>query len=245
MRPADRGAAAPRARGRGHGARLRPDARAVRALRDRARGDRPPPRRPARRPRRSGCFDRSCALTRWAKGRGFDMALGHGSNDITRRGPAPRHPERDDLRLRVRARPAQRQLPAGAGGRRARRDPARAPRALRGTREDPRATRDSRRSTTWRTSSPTTRVLRELGLEPRATALHRAHAARRVALSPLREPAVRPGARAPARREARSSCCRARAEQRAELRASSCPSAPWTRRRWSRARTSSSPPAGR
>jgi predicted glycosyltransferase len=30
-----------------------------------------------------GLADRSLALTRWARGRGFDLALGHGSNDIT------------------------------------------------------------------------------------------------------------------------------------------------------------------
>jgi len=30
-----------------------------------------------------GLFDRSYALTRWAKGRRFDIALGHGSNDVT------------------------------------------------------------------------------------------------------------------------------------------------------------------
>jgi predicted glycosyltransferase len=30
-----------------------------------------------------GLFDRSIALRRWARGRRFDMALGHGSNDIT------------------------------------------------------------------------------------------------------------------------------------------------------------------
>jgi uncharacterized protein len=30
-----------------------------------------------------GLFSRSAALTRWARGRGFDAALGHGSNDIT------------------------------------------------------------------------------------------------------------------------------------------------------------------
>jgi predicted glycosyltransferase len=30
-----------------------------------------------------GLFDRSYVLTRWAKGRRFDVALGHGSNDIT------------------------------------------------------------------------------------------------------------------------------------------------------------------
>ena len=30
-----------------------------------------------------GLFDRSAALARWARGRGFDLALGHGSNDVT------------------------------------------------------------------------------------------------------------------------------------------------------------------
>jgi predicted glycosyltransferase len=30
-----------------------------------------------------GLFDRSAALARWARGRRFDLALGHGSNDVT------------------------------------------------------------------------------------------------------------------------------------------------------------------
>src|SRR5947207_4930467 len=30
-----------------------------------------------------GMMERSLALTRWARRRGFDLALGHGSNDIT------------------------------------------------------------------------------------------------------------------------------------------------------------------
>src|SRR4051794_41871228 len=30
-----------------------------------------------------GLFDRSFTLARWAKGRRFDIALGHGSNDVT------------------------------------------------------------------------------------------------------------------------------------------------------------------
>src|SRR3954466_3895445 len=30
-----------------------------------------------------GLFDRSLALARWARGRHFDLALGHGSNDVT------------------------------------------------------------------------------------------------------------------------------------------------------------------
>ena len=48
-----------RPRGRGHRARLRPDARAVRALRDRAHRDRPPPRRRGSAPRPVGLADRS------------------------------------------------------------------------------------------------------------------------------------------------------------------------------------------
>jgi predicted glycosyltransferase len=30
-----------------------------------------------------GLFDRSLALTRWGRGRGFDVAMGHGSNDVS------------------------------------------------------------------------------------------------------------------------------------------------------------------
>ena len=63
----DRRACAPRARGAGHRARLRADAGAVRALRDRAHGDRAPPRRRRSRPRRAGSCERSVALARWAQ----------------------------------------------------------------------------------------------------------------------------------------------------------------------------------
>jgi predicted glycosyltransferase len=31
----------------------------------------------------AGLFDRSIALTRWGRGRGFDAAMGHGSNDVS------------------------------------------------------------------------------------------------------------------------------------------------------------------
>ena len=63
---------------------------------------------------------------------GFDLALGP---RLQRRHASPRallrDPVLDDVRLRVGDGAAQRQLPAGAGGRRARRDPARAPGPLR------------------------------------------------------------------------------------------------------------------
>ena len=55
----------------------------LRALRDRARGDRAPPRRPARRPRALGLASRSLALAAGPRGERFDVALGHGSNDVT------------------------------------------------------------------------------------------------------------------------------------------------------------------
>ena len=54
------------------------------------------------------------------------------------RGRAPAHPVRDDVRLRVGHRPAQRQLPAGQGRGGPRRDPARAPLSLRRPGQDPR-----------------------------------------------------------------------------------------------------------
>ena len=79
----------------------------------------------------SGSSSRSAALARWARGRRFDLALGHGSNDVTRRRQAAADPGRDDVRLRVGDGPAHGELPARAGGRRPRRDPARAPDALR------------------------------------------------------------------------------------------------------------------
>src|SRR5579884_3417676 len=34
-------------------------------------------------PKGRGLFERSYALTRWARRRRFDLALGHGSNDVT------------------------------------------------------------------------------------------------------------------------------------------------------------------
>ena len=83
MRAADRGHARGRPRGGGHRARLRPDAGAVRAPRHRAHGGRPPSRRAAGEQGRWGCVSRSAALARWARRRRFDVAMGHGSNDVT------------------------------------------------------------------------------------------------------------------------------------------------------------------
>ena len=157
-----------RARGHevaGHRARLRPDAGAVRSLRDRAHRDRAPPRR---RPARQGPRARRALAARSPAGpraRRFELALGHGSNDVTVAAALLRIPSRDDVRLRVGDRAAPRQLPARAQRRGSRRDPARAAAPLRRRRQDPRLRRASRRSTTWRTSSPTRRCSDELGLD--------------------------------------------------------------------------------
>ena len=74
---------------------------------------------------------RVAALYRWARGRGFDAALAHGSTDQPMVARALRHPGDDDVRLRVRRPAALAQLPAGPAHAGARGDPARAPGALR------------------------------------------------------------------------------------------------------------------
>ena len=74
---------------------------------------------------------RERALRAWAKGRGFDLALAHGSYDLTLHRPPARDPERDHVRLRVGLAPAPARLPRRDEGRRPGGDPARAAEALR------------------------------------------------------------------------------------------------------------------
>ena len=57
----------------------------------------------------------------------FDLAIGHGSNDVTRRRGRPADPVRDDVRLRVGERSSTSQLPPRPRRGRSRRDPAGAP----------------------------------------------------------------------------------------------------------------------
>ena len=98
---------------------------------DRAHGRRPPPRRPAGGKGGRAASSRSTALARWARGRRFDLALRPRLQRRHGRGAAAADPLLDDVRLRVGDGPAHRQLPPRADGRRARRDPAGAPGALR------------------------------------------------------------------------------------------------------------------
>ena len=142
--------------------------------------------------------------------RRFDVALGHGSNDVTVAAALLRDPVRDGVRLRVGDASSTRST---AGWRR----PSSCP-----TRSRPSGSR--RYGATPASCSrypglkeeyyladfePDPAVLGELGLDRARAARRRAHAARGLALPPLREPAVRAGARAAARAR-RSSCCRAR-----------------------------------
>ena len=128
--------------------------------------------------------------------RRFDLAVAHGSNDLALAAAALRHPGGQHVRLRVRdvqqhhigCRLARRVLTPDA-------IPPERLRALRRRRRRSCAsTRASRRSTTSRTSSPTPRVLDELGVDRERVAGRRAPAARRVALSPQVEPALPAGA---------------------------------------------------
>ena len=70
----------------GDRARLRADRRAVRALRHRRARSSAATAARGSAAKAVGLADRSLALARWARGRRFDLALGHGSNDVTRRG---------------------------------------------------------------------------------------------------------------------------------------------------------------
>ena len=182
-----------------------------------------------------GLASRSLALARWARGRRFDVAIGPRLQRRERGRGAAARPERHRLRLRVGGGAAPGELPPGAGGGGARRDPARAARPLRRARQ------------AARLPGPQGGVLpgrlrarpggaRRARPRPRAAARGRAHAARGVALPPLREPALPAGARAPGRGATRRRwCCRARprsARSCAARRASWSPSTRSTRRAW-------------
>ena len=147
-----------------------------------------------------GLVDRSLGAVQATRaGAAFDLAIGHGSNDITVAATALRIPRVDDVRLRVGQGPAQRQLPAVPGGRRARRDPARAPVRATAPRARSSTTRGSRRSTTSPTSSPTRRCsTSSASTSPQPMAVVRTPPVG-LALPPLRERPLRRGAARAAR----------------------------------------------
>ena len=202
-----------------------------RALRHGAHGGRPPPRRQAgQQGPRPGLAQRRAGPL----GAAAQVRRGHGPRLQRRdgRGRAAAHPQRDRVRLRVGEGPAQRELPAGQGGGGARRHPARAAGPLR------------RQGQAARLPGPEGGVLpgrlrgrpgraRRAGPGRLAADRGRAHAARRVALPPLREPAVRARAGpAGGDRADRGAAAHGRAARRARgpRRASSCPSTRSTRR---------------
>ena len=253
FRPIIRAAARGGPRGRGHRARLRADARAARAARaSSTRRVRAPRRRVARPQARVAACRGPGAMRRFARGRRFDLAVAHGSNDLALAAALAADPGGQHVRLRVGDAAAQHRLPARAARDDAGRDPARAPAPLRRRpRRSSPSTRGSRRSTTSRTSSPTAALLEELGLDrekvvvivrppPDVSLYHRkSNPLFPQVLDAPRPPRGRPGGRAAAhRRPARvRACARAAVGGRPRRR-------PSTPRAWSRSRTSSCRPAG-
>ena len=195
-----------------------------------------------------GLASRSLALARWARGRRFDVALGHGSNDVTVAAKLLGIPcattfdyEWATVQHTVNCRlaravvvpeaiPPARLARYGATPAKLRRYP--------GLKEE----------YYLADFEPDPAVLAELGLDAGAPARRRPHAARGLALPPLRAPAVRAPARAPARAGAdRRAAAHARAARRARRRGRLRRPRARGRRAVPRrpARTSSCRPAGR
>ena len=169
------------------------------------------------------------ALTRWARGRGFDIAMGHGSNDVSVAAKLLRIPaatafdyeyaDRRSTSVNCRlcravvvpdAIPPERLSRYGA-------TPASCA-AYEGLKEE----------YYLADFEPYEEVLGRAGARPLAAARRRPHAARRLALPPLREPALRGRARAAAR-DARPWCCRARRSSARSCAGSAASSSPSTR----------------
>ena len=111
--------------------------------------------------------------------------------------PPARHPELDDVRLRVRDDPASARLPRGDEGRRAGHDPARAPRALRRAPTEARAVPGPQGGVLPLRLRARPLAARPLRRRPGARARRPAPAARRLALPPPLEPALPDDARPP------------------------------------------------
>ena len=145
------------------------------------------------------------ALRKWAKPRDFDVALAHGSHELTLDRAPARHPELDDVRLRVRDAAAPARLPRGDEGRRARRDPPGATRAVRRAPAEARAVPRPQGGVLPLRLRARPLAARPLRRRSGARARRPAPAARRLALPPAVEPALPDDARPsrPARERAR------------------------------------------
>ena len=184
-----------------------------------------------------GLLSRSAALARWARGRRIDVALGHGSNDVTVAARLLGIPsatafdyEWAKVQHNVNCRlvraivvpdaiPLERLKPYGATAAKYR--------PYAGLKEE----------YYLADFEPDPAVLDELGLDPGEADRGRAHAARGVALPPVREPALRERARPRAADADRRAPAYARAARRAGA-ASSSPSGRSTPSRSSRTPTS-------
>ena len=238
--PGDPGARARGAEVAGHRARLRADARAVRALRDRAHADRPPPRRARWPPRRLGL---AVALA-GARALGARPALRPRARPRLQRRHGRRRGccgSRARRRSTTSGRRSSTRSTAGSRRRSSCRTRSRPSACARygATPASCGATRGSRRSTTSPTSSPTRRCSAELGLDPaRPIAVVRTPPA--VSLYHRFENPLFAGVLERLRGEQTVVLPRT-PEQRAELArraASSSPSGRSTRSRWSRSPTS-------
>ena len=211
------------ARGARHRARLRPDGAAVRALRPGARGRSGATGAAAWRPRPWGWPSVGRAGALGAAQRPLRPRARTRLQRRHRRRAAAAHPVVDDVRLRVGEGPAHRQLPPRAGGRGARGDPARAPRPLWRRRQAP-ALSGAQGGVLPRRLRARPGGARRAGPRSLPAAGRRAHAARGLALPPLRERRVRRRPRTPARARRRS-CCPASPSSAPSSTGSSCPSA--------------------
>ena len=172
-----------------------------------------------------GLASRSAALVRWARGRRFDVAMGHGSNDVSVAAALLRIPSStafDYEWAKVQHNVNCRLVRAGGG---ARRDPAGAPGPLRRTRQGARLPGPEGGVLPRRLRARPRRAVRAVagsGAADRGGA----HAAGGVAVPPLREPAVRPRAGAPARHAGRGAAAHGRPARRdpGPRRADRCPS---------------------
>jgi len=183
-----------------------------------------------------GLASRSAALARWARGRRFDLAVGHGSNDVSIAAALLRVPsstafdyEWATVQHNINCRLARavvvrrRSRPSGCVAT----APVRA--SSSGTRAEGGVLPVRLRARRGRSGRARARA--------RADAGRRAHTAGRIAVSPLRERSLRPRAAAPARDGRPGGRAAAHNPSSAPSwrpnRASWSPSEPWTPNRWS------------